>query len=633
MADTDLQNKFPRLSKIDDPSDLRKLEIGELIDLSTELREYIIETVTKTGGHLAPSLGVVDLTIALHYVFNTPVDKLVWDVGHQAYGHKILTGRREAIKQIRQYGGISGFCKIAESEYDCFGAGHASTSISAAVGFAAARDLKGENYRVAAVIGDGSFTGGLAYEGLNNAYSINGQFLVILNDNEMSISRNVGAMSNYFTRIVTNPKYLNLKNQIWNSLALLPRGANFFQKLGRKLLESFKNFLAPGIIFEEFGFRYYGPIDGHNIPLLINTFNNIKDLKYPVLLHVITQKGKGLVSAEIDPVKYHGIGPKKSPDACLAVPAAPPFLYAFGEIACEVGEKYPKSIFITAAMAEGTGLVDYSRKFPTRYFDVGIAEGHAVTFAAGLAASGFRPIVAIYSTFLQRAYDHIIHDVALQKLPVVFVLDRGGVVGEDGPTHHGAFDLSYLSTVPNMIIAAPRNGNELRNLLNTALNQDKAPFAIRYPKASCVEFDEGMAAESYEIGKWEIVKSGRDVALLSVGVMTNSALDAACLLESQNIHPTIVHARFVKPLDSAMLAEIAKSHRVIITIEENSMVGGFGEQVINFYAMQNSPMKIHVMAIPDRFIEQGAREILLGNLALDAEGIATRVSQIVKNIN
>lgn len=622
------KNTYRLLEKIDFPADLRKLSIEDLIELSGELREYIIETITNTGGHMAPSLGVADLTIALHYVFNTPYDKLVWDVGHQAYGHKILTGRREAIKQIRQYGGISGFCKIAESEYDCYGAGHASTSISAAVGFAVARDLKKATHRIVAVIGDGSFTGGLAYEGLNNAYNINGQFLVILNDNEMSISHNVGAMSNYFTRIVTSPSYLNFKNQIWNTLALLPRGASFFRKLGRKLLESFKNFLAPGIIFEEFGFRYYGPVDGHNIPLLINTLNNIKDLKYPVLLHVITQKGKGLASAEIDPVKYHGIGPQKSAQACLAKPATPPFLKAFGEIACEIGEKYDKSIFITAAMAEGTGLVEFSLRFPARFFDVGIAEGHAVTFAAGLAISGFRPVVAIYSTFLQRAYDHMIHDVALQNLPVVFVLDRGGVVGEDGPTHHGAFDLSYLCTVPNMIVAAPRNGTELRNLLVTALEQDKAPFAIRYPKDSYVEFDNQTPAETYEIGKWKVVKEGQDIAILSVGVMTNNTIDATCLLESQDIRPTIVHARFVKPLDTQMLNEVARTHKIIITIEENSIVGGFGEQVARYFTEQNFTQKVNILALPDRFVEQGSREILLNLLALDAEGIAAKVAQL-----
>jgi len=620
--------KYSLLEKISSPTDLRKLTVEELVDLSGELREYIIETVTSTGGHLAPSLGVVDLTIALHYVFNTPVDKLIWDVGHQAYGHKILTGRREAIKQIRQYGGISGFCKVAESEYDCFGAGHASTSISAAVGFAVARDLKKEHHRIVAVIGDGSFTGGLAYEGLNNAYNINGQFLVILNDNEMSISRNVGAMSNYFTRIVTSPSYLNLKNQIWNTLALLPRGASFFHRLGRKLLESFKNFLAPGIIFEEFGFRYYGPVDGHNIPLLISTLNNIKDLKYPILLHVITQKGKGLASAEIDPVKYHGIGPQKGAQACLVKPVTPPFLKAFGEIACELGEKYPKSVFITAAMSEGTGLVDFARRFPTRFFDVGIAEGHAVTFAAGLATSGFRPVVAIYSTFLQRAYDHMIHDVALQNLPVVFVLDRGGIVGEDGPTHHGTFDLSYLCSIPNMIVAAPRNGTELRRLLVTALEQNKAPFAIRYPKDSYVEFDDHTSAEPYEIGRWEVIKKGRNIAILSVGVMTNNAMDAACLLESQDIYPTIIHVGFVKPLDTQMLTEISRNHKIIITIEENSIVGGFGEQVVRYFAEQNLPQKINIMAIPDRFIEQGSREILLNLLALDPEGIAAKVAQL-----
>jgi len=622
--------KYPRLEKISSPTDLRKLSVDELVSLSTELHEYIIETVTNTGGHLASSLGTVDLTIALHYVFNTPTDKLIWDVGHQAYGHKILTGRRDGIKTIRQYGGLSGFCKMSESEYDCFGAGHASTSISAAVGMAVARDLNHDNYRIAAIIGDGAFTGGLAYEGLNNAYNINGQFLVILNDNEMSISRNVGAMSNYFTRIVTSPSYLNFKNQVWNSLALLPRGTNFFRKAGRKLLESFKNFLAPGIIFEEFGFRYYGPVDGHNIQQLVNTLNNIKDLKYPIILHVITQKGKGLASAEIDPIKYHGIGPRKDVNACISTPTAPPFLNAFSKIACEIGEKYPKSIFITAAMAEGTGLVEFSRHFPMRYFDVGIAEGHAVTFAAGLAACGFRPVVAIYSTFLQRAYDNIIHDVALQNLPVVFVLDRGGIVGEDGPTHHGAFDLSYLSTVPNMIVAAPRNGTELRNLMFTALEQNDAPFAIRYPKDSYVEFDDQAPAVTYQIGKWEIIQNGQDVAILSVGVMTNNAIEAACLLKSKNIFPTIVHARFVKPLDTQMLSEIASKHRIIITIEENSIVGGFGEQVARYFAEQNLPQKIDILAIPDHFIEQGAREILLRDLALDAVGIANKVEQIYR---
>lgn len=630
MDNTSDTEKYPLLSKIETPRDLKRLPVTELIPLSGELRNYIIETVTQTGGHLAPSLGAVDLTIALHYVFDTPQDKLVWDVGHQAYGHKILTGRKEAIKTIRQYGGLSGFCKRSESEYDVFGAGHASTSISAALGIAVARDLKRENYRVVAIIGDGSFTGGLAYEAMNNTYGhVNGQFLVILNDNKMSISRNVGALANYLTRIVTSPGYLNFKNQVWNSLALLPRGTSALRKLGRKILESLKNFLAPGVVFEEFGFRYFGPIDGHNIPRLIKTLNNIKDLPYPVLLHVITQKGKGLLSAETDPTKYHGISPSIKNTAADSVPGTP-FLKAFSKIALEIGDKFPETVFITAAMAEGTGLTEFAHHFPTRYFDVGIAEGHAVTFAGGLAANGLRPVVAIYSTFLQRAYDHIIHDVALQNLPVVFVLDRGGLVGEDGPTHHGAFDLSYLSSVPNMIIAAPRDGNELRDLLFTAISQNKQPFAIRYPKDNCYRFDEDGVAALLPIGKWEVLNRGEDVAIISVGVMSEEALKARSILEQKGIFPTVVHARFVKPFDETLLLQLVKEHQLIFTVEENSIRGGFGANVSRFLLDNNRTKPIYSLAIPDQFIEHGERRLLLTKIGLTAEGIA---QTIVNKIN
>ncbi len=615
------------LTKIESPDDVKKLDQTELTILSSELRHYIIETVKKTGGHLAPSLGVVELTIALHYVFNTPDDKLVWDVGHQAYTHKILTGRREQIKRIRQLGGISGFCKIHESEYDAFGAGHASTSISAAVGLAVARDLKGLKDRVVAIIGDGALTGGLALEGLNNVCNVKGQLLVVLNDNEMSISRNVGALSQYLTRIITNPRYLNVKNQVWNSLALLPKGAGAIRKLGRKTLESLKNFIAPGILFEEFGFRYYGPVDGHDINLLISTLNNIKNLNYPVLLHVITQKGRGLAIAENDPTKYHGVGPVETKNEKKA-DSGPAFLDAFGKIACEIGEKNDKAIFITAAMCDGTGLVEYRSKFPENYFDVGIAEGHAVTFAGGLAVGGYRPVVAIYSTFLQRSFDQIIHDIALQKLPVIFVLDRAGLVGADGPTHHGTFDLSYMSMIPNMIIAAPRNGNELRDLLFTALAQDKNPFVIRYPKDSCVEFSENLEPEVLDIGSWIKIREGKDIAILSVGTMTNVAEKAIGIVEEESISPTLIHARFIKPIDETYLKKIAENHSTIITIEENSLTGGFGSMISNIVSRNRWKVNVKSLGLPDKFIEHGPRDILLKNIGLDVEGIAAEIRNV-----
>lgn len=617
------------LSKIDSPKDLKKLTVNELIALSDELRNYIIDTIQITGGHLAPSLGVVDLTVALHTVFDTPEDKLIWDVGHQAYGHKILTGRKEEIRNIRQYGGISGFCKISESEYDAFGAGHASTSISAALGMASARDLAGRNERIVAIIGDGSLTGGLAYEGLNNVDKLKGQFLVILNDNRMSISRNVGAMANYLTRIVTHPKYLRFKTRVWDSLSYLPKG-NIARKLGRKFLESLKNILAPGIVFEEFGFRYYGPIDGHDIGQLISTLNRIKNFKFPVLLHVITQKGKGLASAENDPTKYHGISPK-SPDvpAEKPMPSAPPFLKVLGETACEIAEKNDKAVFITAAMADGTGLVEFAKKFPRKYFDVGIAEGHAVTFAAGLAVAGYRPVVAIYSTFLQRAYDHIIHDVALQKLPVIFALDRAGLVGEDGPTHHGVFDLCYLTSIPDMIVAAPRNGTEFRDLLFTALKQEQYPFAIRYPKESCAVFDNRQPPTIYPVGKWEILNKGSKVAVVSVGIMSNAALEAVNILRKKGIDPTIVHARFVKPIDHVLLNDIARTHQWIFTVEENSLSGGFGSTISRILSEKRSPPRLVTLGIPDEFIEQGAREILIAKLGLNAEGITRTIADTI----
>ncbi len=618
------EQEYNLLKTIDSPVDLRQLPQSKLPQLSDQLRNYIIDTVKETGGHLAPSLGVVELTVALHYIYNTPEDKLIWDVGHQAYGHKVLTGRRKALKTNRQFKGLSGFCKRSESEYDAFGAGHASTSISAAVGFAAARELSDQDYKIVSVIGDGSFTGGLAYEGLNNVCNFKDKpFLVILNDNDMSISPNVGAMSNYFNKIIHSPKYQYYKNRIWDILGYLPRGTNTFRRLGRKMLRPLKKLLAPTVVFEEFGLRYFGPVDGHNVNELISTFKNIKELPYPVLLHVKTTKGKGLSKAEKDPTSYHGISPVKSKkeEKTEEPPKKPRYCEIFGDIAIEIAESNPKTSFITAAMEEGTGLAKYAKKFPDRLYDVGIAEGHAVTFSGGLAAEGYRPIVCIYSTFLQRAYDHIIHDIALQDFPVIFTLDRAGLVGADGPTHHGVFDLSYLNTIPKMVIAAPSSGNELRNLLFTALDQTDNLFAIRYPKDSYVEFDQNVNAEILDIGSWEMVKEGKEIAILGVGNMVQVALEAMDKLDPKVYDPTIVNARFIKPLDEDMLTEIAKEHDRIITIEDNVLEGGFGSKVTKFIHDNKMDCQVETMGIADKFIEHGTRDQLLELVGLTSDNL------------
>lgn len=616
------------LDRVNYPSDLRGLSIAELRELCSEIRHLIIRTVEKTGGHIAPSLGTVELAVALHYVLNTPEDKLIWDVGHQAYAHKIITGRKNRFHTLRQYKGISGFLKPAESEYDTFGAGHASTSISAAVGFAAARELKGENYRIVAVIGDGSLTGGLAYEGINNIYRVKKQFLIVLNDNEMSISRNVGLMSYYLTKIRTNPSYIKFRNEVWNTLGKLPRGSNLLRLLGRKIDESIKNFFVPGLLFEELGLKYYGPIDGHDLEQLIVTLNKVKDLPFPALLHVVTQKGKGLSDAEENPTKFHGIGPIKVNSSSKEKNGVS-FSEVFGKVACEVGEKYPDTVFITAAMCEGTGLSEFSRKFPDRFFDVGIAEGHAVTFAAGLAMNGMRPVVAIYSTFLQRAYDQLIHDVSLQNLPVVFAMDRAGIVGEDGPTHHGAFDISYLNVIPNMIVSAPKDGNELRNLVFTALNQKDNPFAIRYPRGKTPVFDRDMEPRILEIGKWEVLREGEKVAILAVGVMVDVAEEACEQLNAEGIEPGLVYVRFIKPFDEEVLKSVLKKYDIVITVEENALKGGFGVHVVKFAKDLGLDVEIVNFGIPDRFIEQGPRDLLLKEIGLSSENIIEKVKELL----
>ena len=626
------------LKNIHSPKDIRDFTLEQLQELCDEIRNYTIETVTAVGGHLAPTLGAVELTVALHHVFDTPKDKLVWDVGHQAYAHKILTGRFSSMNTIRQFGGLSGFLKRTESEYDVFGAGHASTSISAALGVAAARDQKNQDYKVASVIGDGSLTGGLAYEGLNNSGILNTQILVVLNDNEMSISPNVGAMSKYLTRITTNPLYNKIRNEIWNITDSLPWGKKLSKKILHKIDESLKALLVPGVLFNELGFRYFGPIDGHDINELVKTLNNIKNINQPVLLHIITKKGKGLVSTREDngeyhrdAVKFHAVKPnstngqiKKSTEKII-----PSFQDVFGYLSCEVSRNRDDTICITAAMREGTGLVPYAKEFPNRYYDVGIAEGHGVTFSAGFATEGLRPIVAIYSTFLQRAFDHIVHDVAIQHLPVIFCMDRAGIAGEDGPTHHGSLDIAYLRCIQDMVVSAPRNGNEFRHLLYSALNQKESPFSIRYPKSSAIDFDLDSQAELLPIGSWEVLRTGSDIVVLAVGPLSYNVERVAELLQNENILIEIVNCRFIKPMDESYLRSLIERFNLVITIEEGVIVGGFGDGVSSWLLENNFQGRIKRLGLPDSFIQHGKRDELLSEIGLDENGIIDTIKSLV----
>ena len=615
------------LPLINYPEDLRKLSREQLTELAQEIRSYLVEIISSIGGHFASSMGVVELTIALHYIFQTPKDLLIWDVGHQAYVHKILTGRKDELRHIRQYGGISGFCKRSESPFDVYGAGHASTSISAALGFATARDIKGEDHKVVAIIGDGSLTGGLAYEGINNAGQSGRNMLVILNDNNMSISPNVGAISNYLNAIITNPLYHKIKNEVWDLTAKIPPFTDKIRSLARKTQESIKTFILPGAFFEDLGFRYFGPVNGHDLTELLQILDRIKDLRGPLLLHVLTKKGKGYSEAEKHPDKYHGIKPinqKKKTDK-KAKKDSLSYTEIFGKTVTQLAEKNDKLCAITAAMCDGTGLNEFRDKFPERFFDVGIAEEHALTFAAGLAGNGIRPLVSIYSTFLQRGFDQIIHDVALQRLPVIFGIDRGGLVGEDGPTHHGTFDISYLNIVPDIIVAAPSNGQELRNLLYTALKQDDLPFAIRYPRDKAPDkINFNAKLKELPIGSWEIVQQGKDVLILAVSTMVAESLKTVEILNEHGINPTIVNCRFIKPMDEKLLHKLLRENQLIFTIEENSLEGGFGHKIAAF-AQENGYSKrinLQMKGIPDRFIEHGARVKLLELSGLSAEKIA-----------
>ena len=625
------------LSKIKSPADIKKFSIEELIELSNEIRMHTIKVISEIGGHLAPTLGVVELTVAIHKVFDTPDDKIVWDVGHQGYAHKLLTGRFDSFSSIRKLGGLSGFLKRSESEYDAFGAGHASTSISAATGIAEARKRTGKNYRVVSIIGDGSMTGGLAFEALNNAGHLRTPMLVILNDNEMSISPNVGALNTYLTKIVTNPLYNKIRDEIWKISGKIPFGKSTARTFLHRIEDSLKSLLVPGMLFEDLGFRYIGPIDGHNLNDLVPTLERLKDLKSPVLLHIKTKKGKGMVSVnsengeyQDDAVKFHAVKPNQKDNTKsikLDPFQVPIFQDVFGSLVCEIARNREDTVCITAAMREGTGLVPYAKEFSKRYYDVGIAEGHAVTFAAGLSTEGVRPIVAIYSTFLQRAFDHIIHDVTIQHLPVVFCLDRSGIAGEDGPTHHGALDIAYLKCIQDMIVAAPMNGNELRHLLYTGLDYNNGPFAIRYPKASSVKFDKNGQAELLPIGSWEVLRRGSKVLILAVGPQVYDALDAAEILIHDGIECEVVNCRFIKPMDNAYLKSIIGRFDQVITVEEGVRSGGFGEGVAAWLLINGYKNKINIISLPDKFVEHGSRNELLDQCSINKQGII----DIVKN--
>jgi 1-deoxy-D-xylulose-5-phosphate synthase len=610
---------------------LKNMNLPDLEVLCDDIRERIITVVSRTGGHLASSLGAVELSVSLHYIFDTPKDILVWDVGHQSYAHKILTGRSERFETLRQADGLSGFPKRSESKYDPFGTGHASTSISSALGFAIARERNGSDYRVIAVVGDGALTGGLAYEGLNNAGASGTDIIVILNDNRMSISPNVGAISRYLTSVITNPSYNRIRNEIWNLTWKLSSFGASVRVMARRLEESLKNLITPGMLFEELGFRYIGPVDGHNMKELVATFRGLKGIRGPIFVHVITQKGKGYEPAENSPHKFHGVsafykvtgkGNDKS--------ELPSYTSVFSKTLLKLADKDERIVAVTAAMPDGTGLAPFAKKYPDRFFDVGIAEQHAVTFSAGMACAGMKPVAAIYSTFLQRAIDQIIHDVALQKLPIVFILDRGGLVGRDGVTHHGIFDLTYLPMIPQIVVSSPKDEQELKNLLFTALFHNEGPFAIRYPRDAVFRLDPVEDPKPLEIGSWEVIHDGSEVVFLAVGSMVKNCLEASQLLTESGFSPGVVNCRFVKPMDEDLLKKLAGEFKVLITVEENVLAGGFGSYVSQaLLDMEGANARLHRLGLPDAFVEHASREGLLHEVGLSPQGIASTTTAIL----
>jgi 1-deoxy-D-xylulose-5-phosphate synthase len=620
---------YTYLDSIDLPKDLRTLNVQELRTVCAEVREYLIDCVSKTGGHFGAGLGTVEIAVALHYVFNTPEDKLVWDVGHQAYPHKILTGRKDRMNTIRTLGGLSGFLKRNESEYDAFGAGHASTSISAALGIAAARDFEKKNYKVIAIVGDGSMTGGMIYEAMNNAGMLKKNIIVILNDNQMgslsSLEPRVWSFHNYFTELLTHPTYNKLKANVWDLAGKLDSFGDRLRTVAQQMEKGIKAVITPGMLFEGLGFRYFGPLNGHNVVKLVEIFRHVKDLNGPILIHTITEKGKGYAPAEREATRFHGVTPfdkdtgisKKKDDTSIS------YTDVFGETLVEICKQNPKVVGITAAMPDGTGLIQLHEELPDRFFDVGIAEPHAVTFAAGMATEGYIPVVAIYSTFLQRAFDQIVHDCAIQKLHVVFVMDRGGLVGADGATHHGTLDLSYLRCIQGMVVMAPKNEQELRDMLFTAIEYRQGPIALRYPRGNALGVSLREGFQVLEIGKAETLHTGKDVALLAIGNMVPNALTAAELLQKEGINAEVVNMRFVKPLDTVLLRSLAQRIKVFVTIEDNVVHGGFGSGVleaISHLGISDVAVKVH--GLPDEFIEHGSIAELYRIVKLDPAGIA-----------
>jgi len=619
------------LEKINSPDDLKRLVLPELETLSDEIRTLIIEVVSKNGGHLSSSLGVVELTLALHYVFDTPVDKIIWDVGHQCYTHKIITGRREKFRTLRQDNGISGFPSRQESVYDVFNTGHASNSISIAVGLSEAKKKMNQSHKIVTVIGDGSLTGGMSFEALNHAGHLKSDIIVILNDNEMSISKNIGALSSHLSRIMTGEFVSNAREELKKMLKNIPALGDKVYKAAKHIEESIKGFVTPGIIFEQLGFQYFGPVDGHNLNYLIETFKNIKRLKGPIFVHIVTKKGRGYIHAEDDPAKFHGISKFEVETGAPSADKTEAYTDIFGDAIIELAEKYDKIIAITAAMGLGTGLEKFSKRFPDRFFDIGIAEQHGVTFAAALALGGLKPFVAIYSTFLQRSYDQIILDVCLQGLPVVFAVDRSGIVGQDGPTHHGAFDITYFRHIPNMILMAPKDGEELRHMLYSAYMYDK-PTAIRYPRGKVHGPKTFNGFEEIPIGTWEKLRDGDDLAIIACGNTVYPSIQAATELAAEGIQCTVINGRFIKPMDKDMLFETACSNKRILTVEENTLVGGFGGGIMELLSDEGIYASVRRLGMPDKFLTYGTQETLRGKVGLTSEGIKNTIRKWLKNV-
>lgn len=613
------------LERINTPCDLRPLSLDDMDTLAEEIRELIVRTVSETGGHLAPSLGVVELCLALHRAFQAPNDRIIWDVGHQCYTHKIITGRRDQFGTLRRYEGLSGFPSRLESIYDIFGTGHSSTSISAALGMAVARDLRGDERSVVAVIGDGAMTAGMAFEALNHAGHLHKRLVVVLNDNEMSIAKNVGALSGYLSRLRTDPMYSRGKEEFETLMRRIPAIGPRVLRWGERVKDSLKYLVVPGMLFEELGFTYLGPVDGHNIAAMVNVFNQARTADGPVLVHVLTRKGKGYAPAEANPDRFHGVGPFQIETGKTQKRARVSYTEVFGRTVMRLAQDDERIVAITGAMTTGTGLVEYSRRYPDRFFDVGIAEQHAVTLAAGLAVEGMRPVVAIYSTFLQRAFDQVVHDVCLQKLPVVFALDRSGLVGDDGPTHQGIYDLSYLRMIPNIVIAAPKDENELQHLLKTAVDHG-GPMAVRYPRGTGTGCPLDQELKDIPVGKGEVVRDGDDVTLLAIGNMVQVALEASEILNEKGINAAVINARFVKPLDIDLITSYAKRTRIVITLEENTTCGGFGSAVLELLsAKEIDGVRVRMIGIPDIFVEHGKPSILRENYGLTTDTVVETV--------